>query len=116
MISASTDEPAIVFTRFVRDWFRLLSRNEFAQAVAQLDEPNDYGVIWSEKDICDALSDYGGSRTPVISDPDTVAGDGRPDLVAFGDGSGYSFWHHMPLDGQWGDLTAQFEFLHRPRG
>lgn len=85
-------------------------------AVALLDEPNHHAVVWSEQQIRDVLRDYGGSRIPAVTDPDAVAGDGRPSLVALTDGSGYSFWHDVPLDGQWGDLVAQFEFFRRPAG
>jgi hypothetical protein len=33
------------------------------------------------------------------------------DVVPFKDGSGYSVEHDVPLNGEWSDLTAQFEFV-----
>jgi hypothetical protein len=36
--------------------------------------------------------------------------------VALSDGSGFSLYHAVPLNGEWSDLTAQFEFLRRPNG
>jgi hypothetical protein len=105
-----------VFTQFVRDWFRLLARGEFAGAVSGLDEPNSYGERWDAEKIQAVLRDYARSDSILVTDPDTIAGDGCPSLVEFTDGRGYSFWHVVPLDGEWRDLTAQFEFLRRPTG
>ena len=36
--------------------------------------------------------------------------------MAFDDGSGYSVEHDVPLNGEWSDLTAQFEFVRFPKG
>jgi hypothetical protein len=116
MIPASPDEPVVTFTRFARDWFRLLARGEFAGAVSRLDEPNGYGERWSAEKIQGVLRDYARSESVRVADPDTIAGDGSPSLVEFADGRGYSFVHDVPLAGEWSDLTAQFEFLRRPSG
>lgn len=116
IIPASTDEPAATFTRFTRDWFRLLARGAFADAVSRLDEPNSYGERWSVEKIQSVLRDYTRSESVRVADPDAIAGDGSPRLVEFADGSGYSFEHDVPLGAEWSDLTAQFEFLRRPSG
>ena len=116
MIPPSTDEPAVTFTRFTREWFRLLARGAFADAASRLDEPNSYGERWSADQIREALRDYARTEAVQVSDPDTLAGDGRSSLVEFDDGRGYSFEHDVPLRGEWSDLTAQFEFLRRPQG
>ena len=116
MIPASTDEPVVTFTRFARDWFRLLSHGAFGDAVSRLDEPNSYGERWSGEKIQSLLRDYARSETVRVADPDTIAGDGSPSLVEFADGRGYSFEHAVPLGGGWSDLTAHFEFLRRPSG
>jgi hypothetical protein len=116
MISASTDEPVVTFTRFTRDWFRLLARGEFAGAVSRLDEPNSYGERWDAEKIQSVFRDYANSESVSIADPDTIAGDGHPSVGEFTDGRGYWFEHDVPLGGAWSDLTAQFEFLRRPGG
>ena len=116
MIPASTDQPAVIFTRFARDWFRLLARGAFVDAASRLDEPNSHGERWSADQIRDALVDYARTEAVQVSDPDTLTGDGRPSLVEFDDGRGYSFEHEVPLQGEWSDLTAQFEFLRCPQG
>ena len=116
MIPTSTAEPVVIFTRFTRDWFHLLAHGAFADAASQLDEPNCYGEKWNAEQIQSALLDYAYSESVRVSDPDTLAGDGRPSLVEFEDGHGYSFEHDVPLEEKWSDLTAQFEFLRRPGG
>ena len=116
MIPASTEEPVVTFTRFARDWFRLLARGAFADAISCLDEPNSYGERWDKEKIQGVLRDYAGSESMGVADPETMTGDGRPSVVEFADGRGYSFEHDVPLDGKWSDLTAQFEFLRRPNG
>jgi len=116
MIPTSTDEPVVTFTRFARDWFRLLARGDFAAAVSRLDEANSYGEHWDAEKIQGVFRDYARSDSVRVADPDTIAGDGRPSLVELADGRGYSFEHDVPLGEEWSDLTAQFEFLRRPSG
>ena len=116
MIPAFTDEPVVTFTRFARDWFRLLARGDYAGAVARIDEPNSYGQRWDAETIQSVFRDYARSAAVSVADPDTIAGDGRPNLGEFTDGSGYWFDHDIPLNGGWSDLTVQFEFLRRPNG
>ena len=114
MIQLSSESPETTFARFAHDWFRFLARGEFAQAVAALDEPTSYGEHWSSESIQHALRDY--SPDAAITDPDTLPPDQHQSLIAFSDGRGYSFDCSVPLAGEWSDLTAQFEFLHRPSG
>jgi hypothetical protein len=116
MIPASTDEPVVTFTRFARDWFRLLSHGAFADAASRIDELNRHGERWDAEKIQGVLRDYAHSDSVSVADPDTMAGEGRTSLVEFTDGRGYSFEHDVPLGGKWSDLTAQFEFLRRPSG
>ena len=116
MIPASTDEPVVTFTRFARDWFRLLAHGDFTDAASRLDEPNSYGERWGAEKIQSVLRDRARSDSVSVADPDTIAGDGRPSLVELADGRGYSFEHDVPFSGEWSDLIAQFEFLHRPSG
>src|SRR5262245_36767317 len=103
MIASSPDEPVVAFTRFTRDWFRLLARGAFEDAASQLDEANGYGDQWKEQQIRAAIREYAQSDAAHVSDPDSISGDGHPSLVEFADGRGYSFEHDVPLDGKWSD-------------
>jgi hypothetical protein len=111
-----TDDPTAVFEQFVRNWLRLLAGEQFEEAAAQLDEPNAYGIRWSESEVKNAIRSYGRRRENHVTDPGTLAGDGRPNLMPMEDGTGFRFDYDFPLNGEWSDLTAQFEFLRRPEG
>jgi hypothetical protein len=95
---------------------RLLALGDFAGAVSRLDEPNSYGERWDAERIQSAFRDNAHAESVSVTDPDTIAGDGRPSLVEFADGRGYSFEHGVPVGGEWSDLTARFEFLRDPNG
>ena len=116
MIPNFTGKPEVEFSRFARDWFRQLSRGEFREAAQRLDEPNSYGIRWSEQQILGALRDYTHSDSVRVTDPDLIGTEAHSSLVALKDAHGYSFDHDVPIDGRWSDLTAQFEFLRRPEG
>lgn len=116
MIPVFTDDPVVTFTRFARDWFRLLARGDFPGAVSRLDEPNRYGERWDAEKIQSVFQDYACSESVSVTDPDKIVGDRRPSAGEFTDGRGYWFEHEVPLDGEWSDLTAQFQFLRRPSG
>lgn len=116
MIANNDEEPIVVFTRFVHDWFHLLAHGNFAEALTQLDEPNRYGEHWSTEKIEDVLREYARTESVRIAAPDMVPGEAHTNLGEFADGHGYWFDHDVPLDGQWSDLTAQFEFLSHPSG
>jgi hypothetical protein len=51
-----------------------------------------------------------------VSSVSGTEGEAQVDIVAFDDGSGYSVEHDVPLNGEWSDLTAQFEFLRFSKG
>ena len=116
MISSCSDSPESVCIRFARNCFTLLAHGAFPEAIRLLDEPNSYGLEWSPERIKAVIEEYSGSTTATFSDPETLLGDGRPCLYVFDDGRGFALDHDVPLDGEWSDLTAQFEFLHRPDG
>jgi hypothetical protein len=116
MLPLSADDPIEVFTRFTRDWFRLLAHGLIAEAASRIDNPNSYGVCWNAEKIRDALLDYTCSESVLVSDPDLLAGDGRPNLVRLNDGVGFSFEQSVPVNGKWSDLTVQFEFMRLPTG
>lgn len=116
MIAEPSEDVQKAFIHAVRQWFRLLSQEEWQKATAFLDEPNSYGILWDEKQIRDVLADYAGTDSWHVTDPDKLAGDGRPSGGEFNDKTGFWFELNVPLDGEWSDLTAQFEFLRRPNG
>ncbi|MHB0961501.1 MAG: hypothetical protein ACYC0X_24210 [Pirellulaceae bacterium] len=105
---------------FVRSWFDLLARGEVDKACALIDKPNSYGMRWTPETIIDLLFDCFGPGTVFASlhpeGPHFTAvfqtkGNARADVIPFSDGSGFSVEHDVPLNGEWSDLTAQFEFL-----
>lgn len=110
---------------FIRDWFRLLANDRWPEAIAMLDEPNHYGIVWTPEYIRNALDSafepdcrfrVDHPEGPRFSDPDTATGTCHADVLPFDDGHGFSADHDVPLNGSWSDLTAQFEFIRRPDG
>jgi hypothetical protein len=112
MFGAPSQDVERSFRTFVQQWFRVLADGQWSAAIAMLDEPNSYGVRWSEVQIRNALDEY--SSGAKVSDPANVKGKvPRASSGKFDDGSGYWFDHSVPLNGAWSDLTAQFEFKRR---
>jgi hypothetical protein len=111
---------------FIRRWFALLAVGARSEACAALDEPNIYGQRWGPGDIqrCVEEGFPPGCRFRVkhpeelrFTDPDAATGgDRRPEVMELTDGSGCRVDHDVPLNGEWSDLTAQFEFVKRPGG
>jgi hypothetical protein len=110
---------------FVRHWLRLLAAGRWEEACGMIDEPNCYAITWTPERIQQVVEDSFGpgcrfrSRHPEgirWSDPDELGDGGHPEIYPQDDGSGYAFDHDIPLNGEWSDLTAQFEFHHRPQG
>ena len=103
----------------VRVWINLVADGELAMAAQQLDASNSYGMSWTPDTIAEAIAAAypPGCRFrpehpegPMVSKVESVPGDGRPSVVEFGDGSGYSVEHGLQLNGQYSDLTVQMEF------
>lgn len=89
-----------------------------------IDGPNCYGISWTPDGIRQVVENSFGpgcrfrSRHPDgirWTDPDELGDGGHPEIYLRDDGS-YSFEHDVPLNGEWSDLTAQFEFQRRPQG
>jgi hypothetical protein len=122
-IPAHAAEQALL--AFVRQWLKLLAAGRYHEACGMIDEPNCYGITWTPERIHQVVEEtFGpgsrfGSRHPEgirWSDPDQLGEGGRPQIYPYDDGSGYAFDHAVPLNGEWSDLTAQFEFHRRPQG
>ena len=120
----SLDSKPADMIAFVAQWFGLMAEGRVEAALSQLDEPNSYGISWTRDVIERLLADtFCHSRYldrhpegPRFTTPDTATGKPRADVLALDDGSGYSLGHDVPLNGEWSDLTAQFEFLRRDAG
>ena len=107
---------------WVRAWLDLFADGRGDEACALLDEPNAYGVRWTANDVTDlvaatfspgtrfrAAHPEGPAFTPVA----TARGRDHASVGRFDDGSGYWVEHDVPLNGEFSDLTAQFEFRWR---
>ncbi len=114
MIANPTANVQEAFAEFVQRWFRLLAEARFHEACAQLDEPNSYGLSWNSEQILECLRSY--KQSAKATDPSLATGRPASDFGDFADGSGHWFDHTVPLNGEWSDLTAQFEFKRRPGG
>ncbi len=120
MLRVQSENLSKEFTAFIQAWFDLIANGQAAQACAALDKPNSYGIRWTPEKIFEVLSDNFGPGTvfaskhpdgPVITSASSTKGKASVDVVQFKDGSGYSVEHDVPLNGEWSDLTAQFEFF-----
>lgn len=123
MLKPSSNEDE--FIGFIQRWFRLLADGQIHKACTLIDEPNCYGVRWTKALILEVVQENFGEGTvfngqyldaPKFCYPESAAGEYRADVLEFDDGSGFSVEHDVPLNGEWSDLTAQFEFLRRPNG
>lgn len=117
------ENPEEQLVAFARTWFRHLARAEWDAALGMIDEPNTYGIRWTRKSITALIKDTFGPETrfaaafgqPVFSDPDSAARDPHPNLGRL-DAGGYWLDYNVPLNGEFSDLTAQFEFKPRQDG
>lgn len=118
----STQSPERAFVEAIERWLALLAAGRIGEACAQLDEPNSYGIRWSEEMILALVRDtfppqsgFGREHPegPVFTLPSKRSCDSS--FTRATDGT-YFVEHPMHLNGGWSDLTAQFEFLPRDGG
>jgi hypothetical protein len=99
-------------TIFIRDWIELLSNNEFQKACHLLDAPESTNneISWSVSNLKEAFLDYDSvGRMPIINNPYQLdLTKEKIDFYKYDDDSGWAVDYDIPLDGEWGDLTAQF--------
>ena len=117
------ENPEEQLVAFARAWFRHLARAEWDAALKMIDEPNTYGIRWTQESIAALLENTFGPETrfvaefgpPAFSDPDSASG--RPHS-SFGEFNAGGYWldHDVPLNGAFSDLTAQFHFEPRQGG
>jgi hypothetical protein len=113
-------EPVLI--AWVREWFDLLAAGRPADACARLDEPNANGTRWTPALLRNVVEDTFAPGTrfraehpegPLFSAVAASIGPPQPMVGAYDDGSGFWVEHKVPLNGEYSDLTAQFEFRWR---
>lgn len=124
MINISPDAPENAILDFVKRWMKLLADNRLEEACTMLDEPSQQGIVWTPNMIRELVNEIFNSDTvfynyhpeePVFSDPYELEEQKDRGALELDDG-GYAFDYNVPLNGEWSDLTAQFEFKKRPDG
>lgn len=108
VLHSANIESALI--QYVESWVDLLARGDWDGAMALVEVPNYYGVLWTTADVRRALIEYGGGTEPAVTDPHASSERPRISTGAFDDGTGYWVDIDLPLEGAWTDLTAQFEF------
>lgn len=125
MIEISSESPEQAILTFVKGWMKLLADGRLEEACALIDEPNSYGIAWTPGMIRDMVNATFSPDTrfhtshpegPVFTDPFQLEEQRDVEVIEFDDGSGYAFDYDIPLNGEWRDLTAQFEFRTSPDG
>lgn len=120
MISELAGTPRQTLTGFVKDWLKLLSEGRFDEACALLDRPDDHGRVWTPELIRELVADTYNPQTlfyrnhpegPRFTDPYALTEERRyQSFGEFNDTTGYWLDYPVPMNGEWSDLTAQFEF------
>jgi len=105
-----------VLRAHIEAWFQQLSAGNWSEVISMLDEPNAYGVKWGESEIRNSIEEYSRSKLWVVTDAKSLDTSGHTSFGEFNDGSGYWLDYDIPLNGEWSDLTAQFEFRKRGTG
>ena len=104
---------------------KLLAEGRFEEACALLDEPNAYGSTWTPRLIQETVNDTFDPESrfykahpegPIFTDPSELGERIEIEVLELDDKRGYAFDYDAPLNGEWSDLTAQFEFLKRSNG
>lgn len=121
MIQINRDSPLDDIRPFVENWLKLIADGRVQDACWMLDEPNNYGVIWTPELIGELIFEYLDLEAErplasVVSDPSLLPEHRQLEVGAFNYCSGYWLDYDVPLDGEWSDLTAQFEFYERNDG
>ena len=119
MLTIKSPDVETDLVAWAQDWFDLLAAGRLAEACGRLDEPNHYGVVWTPEAIVELVQETFPAETifgrahpegPRFTSPRTARGRERHHFSAFADGSGFSLDYDVPLNGEFSDLTAQFEF------
>jgi hypothetical protein len=122
VVTVSADGAEQTLLAWVRAWLDLLAAGRLDDACALLDEPNSYGRRWTPADLVDIVDRAypAGTRWraehpqgPLFTPVATARGRDRASVGIFDGGGGYWVEHDVPLNGEFSDLTARFEFRRR---
>jgi len=125
MILINPNSPHDAILEFVKNWMRLLAEHRTDDACALIDEPNSYGIEWTSVRIWQIVNETFSPDTrfytvhpegPIISDPFEIDAQSEAEVIELEGGRGYAFDYALPLNGEWSDLSAQFEFYKRSDG
>ncbi|MCP4600758.1 MAG: hypothetical protein GY847_09535 [Proteobacteria bacterium] len=120
-----SDSPKQEIIEFVKNWMKLLAENRLEEACAVIDKPNRYGLTWTPERILEMVHSTFRPGThfhdlhpegPIFTDPYELEEQENREVGEFADDNGYWFDFDIPLNGEWSDLTAQFEFHKRANG
>ena len=120
-----SDSPEQDILAFVKHWMKLLAEDRLDEACRLLDEPNDYGMVWTPDMIRELVADTFSPDTifykfhpegPIFTDPYELEEQSDREVYRSEDGTTYYFDYDIPLNHEWSDLTAQFEFRKRSNG
>src|SRR5690349_9014608 len=118
MIEIADGTPGPTLIAFVRQWLRLMAAGRCQEACDMIDVPNCYGITWTPQRIRLTVEEAFGTGSRFRSqhpegirwsNPDDLVEERQPDVWPHGH-DGYRLDHEVPLNGEWSDLTAQFEF------
>jgi hypothetical protein len=122
MITINAENPLKDIKAFVHSWLKLLAAGRTDEAMQQIDEPNRNGDALTFNDLRVIINETFCEGTIFrqqhpgdlfISNPDELEDNGEAHLYAYDDGSEYTLEHSLPLNGEWSDLTLDFEFRKR---
>jgi hypothetical protein len=122
LIEISPTNPETDILDFLNKWFKLLADDKFEQACAML-EPNSYGIVWTPDLIKKTVNEIFNPDSrfniyypegPIFSNPYDLGRQRFEEVIETYDG--YAFDYDVPLNGEWSDLTAQFEFDKQSNG
>jgi hypothetical protein len=100
---------------YIRSWFDLIASGGITDACNQLDEPNRAGIVWTPQKIIDVISKalHIKNDSVVITSTSSCSGSPEGRIFRLLNGSGFVVEHQIPLNGQYCEVTAMFEFLWR---
>ena len=92
-----------------------MSEDKFYEACLQLDAPleSDKNILWKVDNLKEVFLDYHWhKRMPEITNPYSLnLKKERIYFYEYNDATGYAIEYDIPIDNEWGDLTAQFSFV-----
>lgn len=109
MLSITSEDKENQLKSYCQHWLSLLATNQFEDAEKLIDINNNYGVVWAESELKDAVHDYFGSDAPVSFQNENIA-NCYPEFLETDSGS-LIFGFYLPANGEITDLTVEFEFV-----